>query len=711
MAHDDLKTSTETIDNVAETVSSESFEGGTLFNRELSWLEFNRRVLEEALDENLPVLERLKFLSIFSTNLDEFFMIRVSGLKEQIEEGVSDLSADGMTPAEQLKEIGKRLRPMLKKQVGHLRDSVLPQLASEGITIEPYGSLTVKDRKKLEKYFRDNLFPILTPQSVDSSHPFPYISNLSVNIGLFIEPTRSVAQKNLRHLFRGKRFARIKLPPTLPRLVPISEKHGRFALMEEVVAANAQSLFPNMKVTEGHLFRVTRDADIELREDEAGDLMRTLERELQRRRFRFAVRLEVSDTMPDKMLKVLTEGIGVEEQDVYKIDGFLDIPDLMQLYSLDRPTLKDKPIPVVYPSVLQEKKNIFEVVRKQDVLLHHPYTSFSVVTDFLGQAAEDPDVQAIKICLYRTGKDSPVVNSLIRATQLGKQVTALVELKARFDEENNIEWARRLESEGVHVVYGISTLKTHSKVMLVVRREKDKLARYVHFGTGNYNPATARIYTDLGLLTADEHIGEDASSLFNFLTGYSQQDKYHRLIVAPLNLRERLRSLIRRERRSKLDGKHARMIIKVNSLTDEELIGELYEASQAGVEIDLIVRGICSLRPGVKGLSSNIRVRSVVGRFLEHSRIFYFANGGGDAEEVYMGSADWMLRNLDRRVEVVLPIIDPEIKSYITGEILNFYLKDNRNARILRPDGTYRRVSGGEAFDAQMAFVGRDTGF
>ena len=708
MTHDDTKAAKTTVEPAGDNTSGISFEGPTLFNRELSWLEFNRRVLDEATDETIPVLERLKFLSIFSTNLDEFFMIRVSGLKEQIEERVSDLSADGLNAAEQLREIGKRLQPILKKQAAYLRERVLPELAAEKVTIEPYRSLNAKDRKKLDRYFHDNLFPILTPQSVDSSHPFPYISNLSLNIGLFIEPTRNVTQRNLKHLFRQKRFARIKLPPTLPRLIPISEKHGRFVLMEEVVAANAQALFPNMKTSEGYLFRVTRDADIELREDEAGDLMRTLERELQRRRFRFAVRLEVSETMPDKMLKLLTEGIGVSEQDIYKIDGFMSIPDLMQLYSIDRPHLKERPITPVVPAVLHDKKNVFDAIRKQDVLLHHPYTSFSVVTDFLAAAAEDPDVQAIKICLYRTGKDSPVVSSLIRATQLGKQVTALVELKARFDEENNIEWARRLENEGVHVVYGISSLKTHSKVMLVVRREKEKLARYVHFGTGNYNPATARLYTDLGLLTADEDIGEDATSLFNFLTGYSQQDKYHRLLVAPLNLREKLTSLIRRERKHKLEGKDARIIIKVNSLTDEELIQELYDASQAWVEIDLIVRGICALRPGVKGLSSNIRVRSIVGRFLEHSRAFYFANGGGDSEEVYIGSADWMLRNLDRRVEVVLPIIDPEIRSYIKDEVLAFYLKDNANARILRPDGTYKKISDGEPFSAQSAFVGRD---
>jgi polyphosphate kinase len=701
-----------------ENTSLDGFDETHLFNREVSWLEFDRRVLDEATEENVPVLERLKFLSIFSTNLDEFFMIRVSGLKEQIEENVAERSLDGLSAAEQLKEVSKRLRPLLKKQVGYLQQVIMPELAAAGITVEPYKSLAVKDKKKLEKYFRDNLFPILTPQSVDSSHPFPYISNLSLNIGLFIEPNRNFTQPSLKHLFRQKRFTRIKLPPSVPRLIPISEKKGRYTLLEEVVAANAHHLFPGMKTSEGFLFRVTRDADIELREDEAGDLMRTLERELQRRRFRFPVRLEVAAAMPDKMLGVLVNGIGVDESDVYKIDGFVDIPDLMQLYMLDRPELKDRPIPLVHPTALTEKKTVFEVLKKRDILLHHPYMAYSALTDFVAEAAEDNDVQAedndvqaIKICLYRTGKDSPVVNSLIRASQRGKQVTALVELKARFDEVMNIEWARRLENEGVHVVYGISTLKTHSKVMLVVRREKDKLCRYVHIATGNYNPVTSRVYTDLGLLTADEEIGADATSLFNFLTGYSQQTKYHRLLVAPLNLREKLIELIRREKRNRLAGKEARMIIKVNSMTDTELIEELYAASQAGVDIDLIVRGICSLRPGVKGLSSNIRVRSVVGRFLEHSRVMYFANGGEpENAELYIGSADWMQRNLDRRVEVALPILDPDIKSYLKNVYLDAYLRDNVNARLLRGDGTYKTIPNGssETFDAQMFFVGRD---
>lgn len=690
-----------------ENALSQEPDDSIFFNRELSWLEFNRRVLDQALDENLPVLERLKFLSIFSTNLDEFFMIRVSGLKEQVEEGIEELAPDGLSPAGQLAEISKRLRPMLKKQTACLQDSVLPALAKAGISIEPYKKLTAAEKKKIDKYFRDNLFPILTPQSVDSSHPFPYISNVSLNIGLFIEPDRHFTQDKLKHLYRQKRFARIKLPPTVSRLVPINERKGRFALLEEVVAANVHHLFPNMKATEGYLFRVTRDADIELREEEAVDLLRSLERELQRRRFRFAVRLEVDSEMPAKMLKVLSDGLDLTENDIYAIDGFVDIPDLMQLYSLDRVRLKDRPIPLVHISAFQNKKSIFDVLKKRDILLHHPYTAYSAVTDFISEAADDPDVQAIKICLYRTGKDSPIVNSLIRACEMGKQVTALVELKARFDEGNNIEWARRLENEGVHVVYGVHALKTHSKVLMVIRREKDKLHRYIHLATGNYNPTTSRMYTDLGLLTSDEQIGQDATNLFNFLTGYSQQKSYHHLLVAPINLRETLIKLIRREKAHKVDGKAARIMIKVNSLTDVEIIQELYDASTAGVDTDLIVRGVCTLRPGIKGLSENIRVRSIVGRFLEHSRIFYFANGG--EEEVYIGSADMMHRNLDRRVEVLTPILDPEIRRYLKENALGAYLKDNVNARMLRADGTYKKVAAGkEPFDSQMYFVGKE---
>lgn len=677
------------------------------FNRELSWLEFNARVLEEAMDESLPLLERLKFLAIFSTNLDEFFMIRVAGILEQIAEGVCELSPDGMTPQEQITEIFRRVRPMLDKQARCLAGNLLPALRKAGISIVPYASLAAKEKKKIDKYFHDDVFPILTPQSVDSSHPFPYISNLSLNLGTMVAPDRIALPPPLRHLFKQKRFGRIKLPPAVPRLIAVDHKEERYVLLEEIVAANLGELFPNMRTSDAFLFRVSRDADIELREDEAGDLMRSLERELQRRRDRFPVRLELSSAMPVKMHKMLVAGVGVREECVEPIDGFMNIPDLMQLYGLDRPALKEKPISPISLRTMDEKRSMFDLIRRGDILLHHPYHSFNIVIDLLTEAVEDPNVKAIKICLYRTGKDSPIIGSLIRAAQMGKQVTALVELKARFDEENNIEWAKRLEKEGVHVIYGISTLKTHSKVMLIVRREKQKLVRYVHIATGNYNLTTARTYTDLGLLTADEVIGADVTDLFNFLTGYSQQDKYRRLFVSPFHVRDRLITMIRREKKNKLAGRKASIVLKANSLTDDELINELYEASKAGVDIDLIIRGTCTLRPGVKGLSENIRVRSIVGRFLEHSRVFWFANDG--VPDVLIGSADLMHRNMDRRVEVLTPIRDESLKTYLRDVLLENYLKDQVNARLLKSDGTYKRVasraSGG--FDAQMAFVGK----
>ncbi|MBA4123242.1 MAG: polyphosphate kinase 1 [Acidobacteria bacterium] len=681
-----------------------------LSNRELSWLEFNRRVLEEALDDSTPLLERLKFLSIFSTNLDEFFMIRVSGLKEQIAEGILQKSRDGMTAQEQLNAIRERLRPMLAEQMRCLHNKVLPQLAENDIKLVPFKELNREDKKKLESYFLKNIFPVLTPQAVDVSHPFPYVSNLSLNIGLIVEPDPNFDHGKLEYLFKDNRFVRIKLPPNVPRLIPIIDGETRFALLGELVAANVHYLFPNMQTNKCFLFRLTRDADLELREDEAGDILRTMERELHhQRRFSFPVRLEVGASMPDEMIKNLTKSIGLTDEDVYQIEGFLNIPDLMTLYSIDRPDLKDKPIRYSIPKPLRQKENIFDTLKKQDVLLHHPFTAYSTVTDFIDAAAEDEDVRAIKICLYRTGKDSPIVKSLMKASRKGKQVAALVELKARFDEENNIEWARRLENEGVHVIYGMRGLKTHSKVTLVVRSEKGDLRRYVHLATGNYNPTTSRIYTDLGLLTSDPEIGEDASDLFNFLTGYSYQTEYRQLMIAPINMREQMLELIEREIENQLSGKEARIIVKINSLTDDKIIRALYRASQAGVKINLIVRGICVLRPGIEGLSENIRVISVVGRFLEHSRIFYFANGG--EEEIYIGSADWMHRNLDRRVEAIVPINDARLRESIKQEILEIYLKDNVNARILNADGTYQKIvakSEEAEFDSQMYFVGRN---
>lgn len=682
-----------------------------LFNRELSWLEFNRRVLDEALEQSTPLLERLKFLSIFSTNLDEFFMIRVSGLKEQIAEGVRGTSRDGMTATQQLRAIRERVPQLLDEQMKCLHEDVLPKLAAEDIRIVSHGDLTKDEKKRLERYFLKYVFPVLTPQAVDESHPFPYVSNLSLNLGLIVEPDKNINHGKLHHLFNRHRFVRIKLPPNINRLIPIEGKDNSFTLLGELVAANIHYLFPNMRANKAHLFRLTRDADLDLREDEAGDILSTMKRELHnQRRFSFPVRLEIADSMPDKMVDYLTESIGLTERDVYRIKGFLNVPDLMSLYKIDRSDLKDEPIIYSVPAPLQKSKSVFDVLKKRDVLLHHPYTAYSVVTDFIDSAAADENVRAIKICLYRTGKDSPIVQSLINASRNGKQVAALVELKARFDEENNIEWARRLEDEGVHVIYGMRGLKTHSKVTLVVRHEKDEMRRYVHIATGNYNPTTSKIYTDLGLLTADEEIGNDATDLFNFLTGYSYQTEYQQLLVAPINLREKMLALIEREIEHQTDGREGRIIAKINSLTDEKFIQALYRASQTGVKVDLIIRGICALRPGIEGLSENIRVVSIVGRFLEHSRIFYFGNGGD--EKIFIGSADWMHRNLDRRVEAAVPINDRKIKQYIKDDILATYLRDNVNARLLNPDGSYEKITADakeNEFNSQMFFVGKDS--
>ena len=680
-----------------------------LFNRELSWLEFNRRVLEQALDAKTPVMEKLKFLSIFSTNLDEFFMIRVSGLKEQISEGVFKLSPDGLSAAQQFTRVHERLLPMLDEQMLCLRESVLPQLAKQDIKICAYQELSKSKKNYVDEYFLKNIFPVLTPQAVDESHPFPYISNLSLNLGVKVAPKNKSVSGKLEHLFTENRFVRIKVPPNISRLVPVDNFSTEYTPLDGLIAANVHHLFPNMETSQCHLFRLTRDADIELREDEAGDLLRIIERELyQQKRFSFPVRLEVESSMPEEMISYLRTSIGLTDKDIYRLDGFLNVPDLMSLYSIDRPELKDKPITYSIPAPLQTDENIFEIVRRQDILFHHPFTAYSVVTDFIDAAAEDENVRAIKICLYRTGKNSPIVKSLIKASRNGKQVAALVELKARFDEENNIEWARRLESEGVHVIYGMRGLKTHSKVALIVRSENNELRRYVHIATGNYNQTTSKIYTDLGLITADPEIGEDVTDLFNFLTGYSFQTEYLQLLVAPINLREQMLEFINRETKHKLDGKVGRIIVKINSLTDEEIVTALYRASQAGVKIDLIVRGICVLRPQIEGLSENIRVVSIVGRFLEHSRIFYFANGGD--EEIYIGSADWMQRNLDRRVEAAVPINDKKLKRYLKEKILEVYLQDNVNARVLNADGNYEKVLTGKdnvPFDSQMYFVGK----
>jgi polyphosphate kinase len=678
------------------------------FNRELSLLEFYRRVLEEGFNESTPILERLKFLAIFSANLDEFFMIRVSGLKEELDENVTELSPDGMTPGEQLKEIRTRVLPLIEDQARCLRDDILPELRKSGIEVLSYHELSRDQQADLDVYFRNKVFPILTPLAVDQSHPFPYISPLSLNLGLTVEapPGYSPADPKQRH---GPRFVRIKVPSVVPRLVPVGKLQTRFVLLEELIEANCASLFPGMIVGECHRFRVTRDADIEIREDEAEDLLRVLQQELCQRRFGMPVRLEVSASMPEEMVDYLTESLNLLAEDVYVTDGPLAVQDFMSLYDLNRPDLRDKGFEPTIPEWYR-KRSIFDVIKEGDLLMHHPFDSYDSVTNFINEAVDDPDVVAIKICLYRTGPESPIPPALIRASEMGKQVTALIELKARFDEEHNIEWARRLDQAGVHVVYGILGLKTHGKLTLVVRREGNSLKRYMHIASGNYNPTTSCTYTDLGLFTADNTIGADATELFNYLTGCSRQMEYRKLFVAPVNLREKMSALIDREIEHQRAGRRAHIIAKINRLADNQIIEKLYEASAAGVKIDLIVRGICMLRPGVPGLSETITVRNIIGRFLEHSRVFYFANG--EDQDVYIGSPDWMARNLKHRIEVVTPVADPAMKTYLRDVLLDAYMRDNVRARELQIDGSYarvRRALGEEPFDSQAFFIERDS--
>ena len=678
----------------------------SVLNRDLCQLEFFRRVLEEATEKSTPVLEKLKFLAVFSSNLDEFFMVRVSGIKEMSSiEDIGPIPGE-LTPEEQLPVIRERVLTLIEEQTRCMRDVVLPELESHGVIIARYESLSEDEKRSLSEYFMKNIFLVLTPQAVDPARPFPYISNLSLNIGLTVEsnPEDTLAGSPLGNEVR---FVRIKVPPVVPRLIPIKDGELKFALVEEVIEANIHNLFPSMNLSKGHLFRVTRDADVEIRDDKAADLLALIKESLRERRFGLAVRLEVSSSMPGEMVEYLINALHIEKDDVYEIDGLLDVPDLMELYNLNLPELKDKPLKTVVPVALRNRESLFDAIKKQDVLLHHPYTSFGTIVDFIDAAAQDPQVVAIKMCLYRTGKKSPIPQALIQASERGKQVTAVVEIKARFDEEHNIEWAKRLAESGVHVVYGQVGLKTHSKVALVVRREQDGLRTYTHISTGNYNPTTSRLYTDLGILTSDSVIGDDATDLFNFLTGFSMQKEFSRLLVAPMNLRRRMMELIKRETQHALAGRPGHIAAKVNRLTDLQIIEALYEASQAGVKIDLIVRGGCMIRPGEPGLSQTIHVRSVVGRFLEHSRIFYFANAGD--EEVYIGSADWMSRNLDRRVEVVVPVLDPQLRKYLKDTVIAAYLRDNVKARVMTSDGSYECPPiniGEEPFNSQLFFEG-----
>lgn len=699
MATSEISTTALPVTTPSKKTNSLALEKNLLFNRELSWIEFNRRVLEEALDPSRPLLERLKFLAIFSTNLDEFFMIRVSGLKQQMEAEMPIISLDGMSPAEQLLAIATKLNPLIELQMSCLKEKILPELANAGIRIIAYDQLNSTERTEVDTYYHENIFPVLTPLAVDPSHPFPYISNLSLNLAVFVVGPDDEEMP--------PRFARIKVPPVIPRLIPITTTTGhKFVFLEQVISANINSLFPEMNIIACHPFRTTRNAEIEIEEDEADDLLKTVEQQLRQRRFGSCVRLEVDTTMPPVMVTYLRREVDLEETDVFIVDGPLHVPDLLALYKLDYPQLKDRGFTPAIPAALANEENIFDVLRRQDILLHHPYDSFSPVVDFIQAAAVDPKVLAIKQTLYRTSGDSPIVSALIAASEAGKQVAVIVELKARFDEENNIIWARKMERSGVHVVYGLLGVKTHCKVALVVRQEEGNIRRYVHFSTGNYNPTTAKIYTDIGLLTSNAQIGADVSELFNFLTGYSRQRNYRKLMVAPIHLRERMVGLIEREIEHHRSGRPSRIIVKINSLTDTKIIRTLYEASQAGISISLIVRGVCCLRPGIVGLSDNICVISIVGRFLEHSRIFYFANGG--QEEIYVGSADWMQRNLDRRIELIFPVEDEKLKQRLKNEILEISLMDNVGARKLLSDGSYERLqpkSNEPTINSQMTFL------
>ena len=675
------------------------------FNRELSWLEFNQRVLHEALDSRTPLLERLKFMAIFSSNLDEFFMVRVAGLKQQVEANVNKLTPDGRDPSQQLNDISERLRPMIRKQDEHFETVLRGLLAEQGICLLNYPDLNVEQRTFFKNFFEDHVFPVLTPLAVDPGHPFPYISNLSLNLAVVVqEPSTG-----------DERFARIKVPKVLPRFVQlprdlgVCDQKGKPVIwtgvpLEQIISHHLESLFPGMSIEECYPFRITRSADIAVEEDEADDLLLAIQKELRKRRMGGSVvRMEIDHSIPDKVRGMLMREMKLEEQNVHQINGLLGLGDLMSFLELPRSDLKDKKwTPIVPPpferyresqeteaslSIEEKSDSFFGEIRQSDLLVHHPYHSFSAtVQEFIRLAAVDPKVLAIKMTLYRTSGDSPIVNALINAAENGKQVAVLVELKARFDEENNIVWARKLEKSGVHVVYGIVGLKTHTKTALVVRQEEDKIHRYVHIGTGNYNPKTAKFYTDLGLFSSREKLGADLTDLFNFLTGHSRQRSYRKLLVAPVSLRDRMIVLIKRERDRAKKGEKAQIIAKMNALVDPDIIQTLYEASQAGVEIDLIIRGICCLRPGIEGVSDNIRVISIIGRFLEHSRIFYFYNNG--EEELYIGSADWMQRNLDRRIEAVVPIEDNEIFQNLK-QMLDLMLLDNRQAWELQTDGHY----------------------
>ena len=673
-------------------------------NRELSNIEFNRRVLHETQSDH-PLLERVKFLAIFHANMDEFFMVRVSGLKQQFKLGLTTVSSDGLLPREQLANIHRTLTQLFSEANTTWREQLHVQLAENNIHVLRYEELSKSQRSKLRIYFEREIFPVLTPFASDPSRPFPHISNLSLNLAIQVRDPKT----------GDMHFARVKVPPPLSRLVPLKRFDPdqlstpavqKFVWSEEVIAANLDRLFPGMEIVAGYPFRVTRNSDMELQEEEADDLLLMMEDNLRQRHFGTVVRLEIDESMPQAVRDILISNLGVDSYDIYTTNGPLGLSSLWEMHRLERPDLKDKPFTPRTPAALQNMRgSIFSVLRQRDILLHHPYDSFSPVVNLLEAAADDPDVLAIKTTLYRVGTNPPVLQALKKARLNNKQVAAVVELKARFDEETNIHWAQELESVGVHVAYGLIGLKTHCKVTLIVRRERDGIRRYVHLSSGNYNSATARLYSDIGFMSHDEALADDASDLFNFLTGYSRQEEFRKFLVAPMTIRPKLLAFIQRETQL---GTKGRIIIKCNSLVDSELIRNLYKASQAGVKIDLIVRGICGLRPGIQGVSENIQVMSIVGRFLEHSRIYYFHNNGAPA--LYMGSADLMPRNLDRRVEVLFPIEDPAMMQYIVEDILAVCLRDTAKSHILQSDGRYipRRYlleGDGPYFDSQKWFL------
>jgi polyphosphate kinase len=661
------------------------------FNRDLSWVEFNKRVLEEALNPDLPLLDKVKFVSIFFLNLDEFYMIRVSGLKEQIRANIIKSALDGLSPFEELRAIEKQVKKMLATVDDLWNNTILPELKKNKILISKIDELTQPEQDALREYFHKEIFPVLTPLAFDPGRPFPYISNLSLSFAILISKADN-----------EKHFARVKIPKILPRLLRVDKilnpnkvrKNGKlsakFIWIEDLIEQNLSYLFPGVNVESAHLFRITRNTDLGIQEDEADDLLEVIEENIKQRKFGSVVRLEVEKDMPEFMIETLSENLVIKPKDIHIIEGALGLSDLMELYNLPFHPLKEIPYQAKTFPNFEDNDNIFSLINKKDIILHHPYDSFSPVIDFIKQASQDPDVLAIKQTLYRVGTDSPIVKYLIEAAERRKQVAVLVELKARFDEENNIFWARELEKAGVHVVYGLVGLKTHSKMTMVVRKESEGVKRYVHLGTGNYNPSTAKLYTDLGLFTANKDICEDVSQIFNYLTGYSEIKEFKKLIVSPINTRTNFLRLIEREIEYKKNGKEAHLIFKFNSLVDPVLIASLYEASNNGVKIDLIVRGICCLKPKVKGLSENITVISIVGRFLEHSRIYYFLNNGD--EEVYLSSADLMPRNLDRRVEATFPILDKNIRNVIINDIIKIYLNDNTKARFLNENGDYNKM-------------------